>query len=124
MSEEAIPPKAEAPDGLEAKMQKVSLVVSVAGLSLMASGFVGTLVNGASFSVPGGSVLPLPMLLHPSQIPVSLIAMSTGILLLALLPTARVLLALWLYIRHRDGLDTVVALIVVLELLLSMRTGG
>jgi uncharacterized membrane protein len=124
MSEETTSSQVEAPDDLEERMQKVSLGVSLAGVSLMVAGFVDTLADKDSFSLPGGSVLPLPMFIHLSQVPVSLVAMSAGIILLALLPALRVLLALWLYFRRRDGLNTLAALIVFLELLLSIVIGG
>lgn len=105
-------------------MQKVSRIVSVIALGLMVVGFVDLLVSGTSVTIPGGSVLSLPTLAHPGQAPISLVAMSTGIILLALLPSVRVLLALRLYLRQRDVVDTLVALVVLLELLLSMRAGG
>ena len=124
MQEETTPTKRKAPKDLEATMQRVSLIVSVVGLGLMLAGFVDVLIIGASFSVPGGSVLPLLKLSHPSQAPASLVAMSTGIVLLALLPAIRVLLALWLYLRRHSVLNTLAALIVLMELLLSMRAGG
>ncbi len=114
----------ETTDDLEATMQRISLIVSLVGLGLMLAGFVDMLIIGASFSIPGGSVLPLPRLTHPSQVPISLAAMSAGIVLLALLPSLRVLLALWLYLRRHNILNTLVALIVFVELLLSMRAGG
>jgi uncharacterized membrane protein len=124
MPEETTSSEVKAPDDLEERMRKVSLGVSLAGVGLMVAGFVDMLINEASFSIPGGSVLPLPSLVHLSQTPLSLVAMSAGIVLLALLPALRVLLALWLYLRHRDGLNTLAALIVFLELLLSIVIGG
>jgi uncharacterized membrane protein len=124
MPEEMTSSEVKAPGDLEERMQKVSLGVSLAGASLMVAGFVDMLVNEASFSIPGGSILPLPMFIHLTQVPVSLVAMSAGIVLLALLPALRVLLALWLYLRHRDVLNALAALIVFLELLLSIGLGG
>jgi uncharacterized membrane protein len=124
MPEETTSSEVKAPDDLEERMRKVSLGVSLAGVGLMVAGFVDMLINETSFSIPGGSVLPLPSLVHLSQTPLSLVAMSAGIVLLALLPALRVLLALWLYLRHRDGLNTLAALIVFLELLLSIVIGG
>jgi uncharacterized membrane protein len=109
---------------LEAKMQKVSLVVSLIGLGLMGVGFADMLVNKTSLYVPGESALSFSKLVHWTQWPVSLDAMSLGIILLALLPIVRVLLALWVYAHHRDMLDTLVALIVILALLFSMQIGG
>jgi hypothetical protein len=116
--------KGEIVDDFEGTMQRVSLIVSLIGLGLMIAGFVDMLVIGASYSIPGGSVLPLPKLSHVSQVPVSLAAMSGGIVLLALLPALRVFLALWLYLRRHSMLNALVALIVFVELLLSMRAGG
>jgi uncharacterized membrane protein len=124
MQEDTKATKRKAPEDLEATMQRVSLIVSVVGLGLMVAGFVDKLIIGASFSVPGGSVLPLLRLSQPLQVPASLVAMSAGIVLLALLPAIRVLLALWLYLRRHSVLNTLVALIVFVELLLSMRAGG
>jgi hypothetical protein len=105
-------------------MRRVSLIVSLIGLGLMLAGFLDMLISGASLSIPGGSVLPLPRFAHPSQVPMSLAAMSAGIVLLALLPSLRVLLALWLYLRRHSILNSLVALIVFVELLLSMRAGN
>jgi uncharacterized membrane protein len=124
MQEETPSTKRKAPEDLEATTQRVSLSVSVVGLGLMLAGLVDMLIVGASFPLAGGSVLPLLKLLNPSQVPTSLVAMSTGIVLLALLPAIRVLLALWLYLRRHSILNTLVALIVLMELLLSMRVGG
>ena len=112
------------PAALEATMQKVSRIVSVLALGLMVVGFVDLLVSGTSVIMPGGSVLSLSLLARPGQEPISLVAMSAGIILLALLPSVRVLLALKLYVRQRDIVDILVALVVLLELLLSMRVGG
>lgn len=105
-------------------MQKVSLAVSLAALCLMIGGLVDMSLSGVPFSVPGGSVLPVPALLRVSHAPVSWTAMSAGILLLALLPTVRVLLALVLYVRWRGTLNALAALTVLVELLMSMRAGG
>ncbi|MGE0826190.1 MAG: DUF1634 domain-containing protein [Candidatus Binatia bacterium] len=105
-------------------MQKVSMLVSVIALGLMVVGFLDLVVSGTSVTIPGGSVLSLPALAHPGQAPISLVAMSAGIILLALLPSVRVVLALRLYLRRRDVLNALVALVVLLELLLSMGAGG
>lgn len=105
-------------------MQRLSLIVSLVGLGLMLAGFLDMLILGTSSSIPGGSVLPLPRFTHPSQVPIGLAAMSAGIVLLALLPSLRVLLAMWLYLRRHSILNTLVALIVFVELLLSMRAGS
>jgi uncharacterized membrane protein len=109
---------------LEARMQKISLVTSLVGLGLMAFGFADLIIRGDSLSIPGMTALS-PLLIKPgTQMSLSLLAMSVGIVILALLPILRVLLALSLYIRNRQVLNVVVALIVFIELLASVRTGG
>lgn len=108
---------------LESRMQKVSLVVSVVGLGLMILGFVAQVITGSALSVPGSSVLSFVMLAHLSKAPLSLAAMSTGIILLALLPMIRVVLALWLYLNGHNLVNMAAALVVTLELLLSIWSG-
>jgi uncharacterized membrane protein len=124
MHKEMTSSNSRAGSDLEATMQRVSLLISLVGLGLMVAGFIDMLIVGASLSVPGRSVLALPKLAHPSQVPISLAVMSAGIVLLALLPALRVLLALGLYLRRHNILNALVALIVFMELLLSMRAGG
>jgi len=115
--------KRKAPGNLEAVMQKLSLAVSLVALGLMGGGFIATWISHASLRLPGESTLPLPALVQPHGAPAGLVAMSAGIVLLALLPTARVLLALALYARQRSVLDALAGLVVLLELLTSMRAG-
>lgn len=114
----------QAPDNLEAMMQKVSLVVSLTAVGLMGAGFINAWVNHASFTLPGQAALPLPTLVQPRRAPAGLVAMSAGIVLLALLPMVRVLLALALYVRRQSVLDALAGLVVLLELLTSMQAGG
>lgn len=114
----------QAPDKLEAMMQKVSLAVSLAAVGLMGAGFVGAWGNHSSSPLPGQAALPLSALVPPHGAPASLVAMSAGIVLLALLPMMRVLLALALYVRQRGVLDALAGLVVLLELLMSMQAGG
>jgi uncharacterized membrane protein len=109
---------------LEEQMRKVSLLVSVVAVVLMAGGFVGAALSGNALAVPGKSVLPIASLLNFTQEPLALAAMSTGILLLALLPLVRVFLATTLYVRQRVPLDAAAALVVMVELLVSMWSGG
>jgi hypothetical protein len=124
MDRQTTPAGAPGPGDVEKGMKRASLIVSLVALGLMTAGFLDTLVKPAPLSVPGASVLPFPAWSHLSQSPASLIAMSLGIVLLALLPTVRVALALWYYVRRHDALNTVTALIVVVELLLSIGSGG
>jgi hypothetical protein len=79
---------------LDATMQKLSLVVSLLALSLMIGGFATKLADHITLAPPGISALPLAILLHPTPGKFSLEVMSAGIVLLTLLPIARVILAL------------------------------
>ena len=114
----------ESRSDLEARMQKISLVTSLLGLGLMVFGFVDVLIHGVSLSIPGMVALSPLMIKSGGRIPLGLATMSAGIVVLALLPILRVLLALSLYLRNRQVLNVVVALLVFIELLLSVRTGG
>ena len=109
------------PAGLETRMQKVSLVASLLALGFMISGFSRGLITGHSHSFPGLSVPPLRDLISSASPSLDVALMSVGILLLGMLPAIRVLLALWLYLRSKDLRSTLISLIVLLELLLSVR---
>jgi uncharacterized membrane protein len=116
--------KSEPAEGLETRMRKVSLVVSILGLAMMCYGFVETLFSGTGFSLPGHAVLPLKDLLSLPTGSMGLVSMSAGVILLSMLPAIRVALAIWLYLRSRDLLNTAGALVVFLELLASIRLGS
>ena len=109
---------------LEETMQKVSRVVSLLGLGLMLTGLITYFSSSTNFSLPGESVIPLQNLLQAGGDPLSLLLMSTGIILFALLPLLRVVLALWTYSSKKAWLNMLASLIVFLELLFSMRTGS
>lgn len=106
---------------VESTMQKVSLVIAVVASTLMIAGLIGLAAAGNSLSLPGPSVIRLNVLVGLGGGPWGLIAMSAGIVLLGLLPAVRAFLAMTLYLRQHDLLDTVASLIVVLELLFSMH---
>ncbi len=109
---------------LELTMRKVSQVISLTGLGLMILGLIDYFRHGYVIIIPGFSVLPLRELLHLQGTTFALEAMSFGIVLFALLPTLRVILALWTYTRQQKWLNALAALIVFLELLFSIRAGG
>jgi uncharacterized membrane protein len=69
-------------------------------------------------------VLPLNELMNFSQNPISLIAMCLGIALLALLPALRVLLALVLFLPEGRWVNILAAIMVLLELIFSLKIGG
>ena len=111
----------EAAERLETRMRMVSLVVAVFGLGLMSSGLVDMLIGGDAYSLPGAGVLPLGILINFPPASIGLMSASAGVILLGLLPAIRVILALWLYLRLRALLSMLIAVIVLLELLLSIR---
>ena len=110
--------------GNRSTSQLVSQVVSAAGFSLMIVGFFLLLVREGLASFPGDSAVPLGELTHVSQVPLPLLLVSVGMVLLAFLPAIRVFVKLVSSLRHRNTLTVVAAVVVLLELLLSMRSGG
>jgi len=92
-------------------------------IGLMCSGFIEMLLNAtdASLALPGAAVLPLKALIHLQTSSLGLILASAGVIVLCLLPAVRVILALWLYLRLRDLLNTLIAVTVFLELLVSIH---
>lgn len=124
MPEHAHLPNDDPSQKLEETMQKVSRVVSLTGLGLMLAGLFAYFISSTHFSLPGEPVIPLQDFLQAGGDPLSLVLMSTGILLFALLPLLRVILALWTYSSKKAWLNTLASFIVFLELLFSMRTGA
>ncbi len=117
-------PPVERIHSLERIMHRVAVVVSVVAVLLMATGFGYTFLLHPMPAIPGAPALPPGEVWHLDAPDWGIWAMSMGILLLALLPPLRVLLALVLFLRKRDLLDVAVALIVLAELLISMRVKG
>ena len=111
----------EAAERLETRMQKASLAVSILGLGLMSFGLINMLIGGDAYSLPCAGVLPLSILIKFPPASIGLMSASAGVILLGLLPAIRVILALWLYLRLRALLSMLIAVIVLLELLLSIR---
>jgi uncharacterized membrane protein len=106
---------------VEARMRRISLAVSLLGLGFMIYGFTRSLVNLGHFSVPGDPVIPLhELIVRPPQA-LGMTFMSTGIVFLGVLPAIRVLLAIWVYFRSREARSMIIGLVVLLELLLSIR---
>jgi uncharacterized membrane protein len=109
---------------MEAKMQKISMGASLLGLGLMVFGFIYLVVQGHPLSIPGVAALSPQVIRTGAQISPSLLAMTAGIGVLALIPILRVLLALLIYLRNHQLLNVVVALVVFIELIVSIRMGG
>jgi uncharacterized membrane protein len=108
---------------IEAAMRKTSLVVSIIALALMVGGRAQiAFFGGMSGEIATYSVVPLSQLVHPSSHPLGLVAVSVGVVLLCLLPAVRVVLALWTYVRQKFLVDALIALLVLVELFLGMKT--
>jgi len=93
-------------------------VVSLLAVMLMLGGFAALLAQGVAWVVPGFPSPHLSALFYRQ--PLGWIAMSLGIILLGVLPLLRVGLAALSYGEARRWRDFLVALVVLLELLLSM----
>jgi uncharacterized membrane protein len=102
-------------------MRKFSQAISAIALGLMVIGFISISTQHIPLSTP---VLPLNELLNFSQNPIGFIAMCIGITLLASLPALRVLLALILFLPKRRWINILAAMVVLLELIFSLKIGG
>ncbi len=111
------------PAGLDAHMRTVSQAVSAVALTLMIAGFAAAMLSGHNAKGLDEPVVPLGQLVRSAAGSWPFAAMSVGIALLALLPSARVLLAAWAYLRQRKLTDVIVALLVLAELILSATLG-
>ncbi len=108
---------------LEVAMQFLSRVVSLVGIGCMSFGFIRLIIVRGVLILPGDPTLPFPEFLQITHEPISLLSMSVGIIMLALLPSVRVLIAFFTYLHRKDMVDVLVAFIVFLELLFSIRSG-
>lgn len=99
------------------------MLISIIALGLMAIGFVETMTDTRHIILPGTSALPLSQLISPHSFFNGLPAMTMGAILLAAIPTARILWAIWIYVKVRDFVDVAVAIVVLVELFLSVRIG-
>ncbi len=90
-------------------------IISILALGLMLAGFGGELALHGNPALPGPpAVAPQGLASAPAS--PFLVCMSAGILLFAVLPALRVLLALLEYARRRDWRNVFVAAVVLLEL--------
>jgi hypothetical protein len=116
-------PKEEAKSSarIEKWMKRISLGVSLLSLAFMISGFVLFFFIENTDSLPGTPAMPLKSILFWSQRSLDLLLMSLGIVLLGLIPAVRLLLAVGAYLLSGDLRNVLIGLVVLLELLLSMR---
>jgi hypothetical protein len=123
MKKENLKKTIEASDN-DSLARRVAQILSLSGFGLMAFGFVTMLARQGTISMPGGAALPFPGVLRLAGEPISLAAMSLGILILAIVPATEVMVAEWRFIHRREILNILAALIVLMELLLSIGTGS
>ncbi|HKI56804.1 MAG TPA: hypothetical protein VKB31_06580 [Trueperaceae bacterium] len=102
------------PAGMDAMMRRVSRLLSGFALALMALGLALAIAHGNAASGP----LSLGLTLRSHRL------MLFGVGTLAVLPGVRVLVAMSYYTAARRLAEALVALVVVLELIASMITGG
>lgn len=103
-------------------MHRVSVTFALAALLLMGAGFATYVVTCHNpLVLPGDAAIPLEELLHLERPCFGLALMSVGIVVLGLLPGARVLLSLVLYVQRRAWADVFAAVGVLLVLLLSTQ---
>ncbi len=119
MKERSSNSRNQGPGPIDKGMRLISLVLSLSALALMVSGFILLLLGEGAYQLPGARALRLSKLISWSSPPITL--MSLGIVLLSLLPTARILLGIGVYLSSRELKNLLVAAIVLLELLLSLR---
>lgn len=109
---------------IERVMRRIATVVSIVAVALMIVGYAGAFLPNALPPIPGAPALPPQKIFTLQGDGWGLWAMSTGIFLLALLPPVSVLLAFAFFVRKRRLLDAAVALVVLLELFISMQIKG
>jgi|UniRef100_A0A7V6DQM4 hypothetical protein len=103
---------------LEVQEKRVTRVVCFLAVTLMLGGLAVLLAQGVPWGVPGLPAPHLAALFYRQSL--GWTAMGLGIILLGILPLLRVGLAAWSYGNCRKWLDFLTALVVLLELLLSM----
>lgn len=108
---------------LERWMRHSSLGVSLAAGLSMLLGLGDMLLTGSLERFAEAPAVAVAALAHPGRASLGLYATSLGIVLLSLLPGLRVLLAVLLYAGRRVWVDAFVALLVLIELTVSMLTG-
>jgi uncharacterized membrane protein len=92
----------------------------LASVGLMVSGFLDTLVQKNATQFPGPSTISPAALSHLSNNPLGFAAMSAGLLLFLFTPSLRVLLGIESFVRKREIINVLVALIVLAELIISI----
>ena len=108
---------------LDKLSQSISRYMSLTAIVLMGVGMGITFYSQRSLFLPGGPSLSLDALYHFGGQPAGLASMSLGILILAIIPISRVVIALGLYLHDHTWVSALIATLVILELVLSIRIG-
>lgn len=98
----------------------VLCMMILTSFTLMLSGLLDALVQHSPSMLPGPSTLMLSSIRHIPNSQFGLLSMSIGLLLFLLIPSLRVLLGLEKFIRRREVVNIIVALIVLIELAVSI----
>jgi hypothetical protein len=99
----------------------LSLVAVLVAFGLMASGYLYSVLTMGTGGFPGPAVPLLSTAALQGRQSVGLLLINAGIVILGLLPLARVLLAAEGFMRHRQLLNMLLAMAVFTELLISVR---
>ncbi len=116
------PVAAGEPSLLEIREQQVSILFSAAAVIMMLLGLAWFYLQGGRWLIPGHHAGPVAAVIQ--SYPLDLVLMILGILLLCILPIARVALALWVHSRQKKIGEASIALVVLAELCLSLFWGG
>jgi uncharacterized membrane protein len=101
-------------DENEAMMHLSQAIFAISSFLMVLGGVDIAVTGGVDF--PGSPAVPLGGLLHVTLRSSGLELMSLGIILLAILPSLRILMVMAIYIRQRRWADVVIAAIVLLIL--------
>lgn len=109
---------------VDSSEERIGVIRLFAGTAagLMLVGLLARLTGGPH-GLPGEQAVPLARLVATLGTNWPEVAMSAGMLLLALLPTYRVAAILWQWLTRRIWLEAAVAATVLAELLSSLHVG-
>ena len=111
-------------EDIETAMRSISLISSGIAVVLMVGGMIELWAFGNSADLSHVAVVPLRSLMRLQGGSAGVLALSAGVVLLALVPTFRVMLALGIYLRRNQIRNIAITIVVILELLISFYHGS
>lgn len=99
----------------------LSLIAVASAFGVMILGYLYLVLAAGASGSPGPAVPLLSTAALGGRLSVGLLLINAGIVILGLLPLARVLLAAEGFLRHRQLLNMLFAIAVLTELLISIR---